>query len=227
MIYLFHGSDVGKVRAKAFEWVEKARTKEPNLAYVRLDQRELAQVALDELIQSGGLFVQRMLIVLDDPFPKRKNEEEEGSEEVRDDVLTSRLGDLADSDNVFIILAPGLSAPLVKNVASKAKMVYAFDTKSERLNARGFNSALVNALGARSRSALWLEINRALLAGDQPEMLHGLLHWKARDLMQKGSRVWAADDARKLSLNLIALLQESRRGGLELAQALERFALSV
>jgi hypothetical protein len=58
-------------------------------------------------------------------------------------------------------------------------------------------------------------------------MLHGLLHWKARDLMKKGSRSWTSEESRRLSLALIALLQGSRRGGLDLPLALERFALSI
>ncbi|MBI4079935.1 hypothetical protein HY414_01765, partial [Candidatus Kaiserbacteria bacterium] len=89
-------------------------------------------------------------------------------------------------------------------------------------------------LAVRSRERLWLEIVRALRAGDAPEMLHGLLHWKARDLMdpsagrqKKGSRPWSAAEARKLSLSLIALLQDSRRKNLDLAESLERFALSI
>jgi hypothetical protein len=85
----------------------------------------------------------------------------------------------------------------------------------------------VNALAARSRDKLWLEINRALYAGDAPEMLHGLLHWKARDLMSNGSRAWTPKESRQLSLSLIELLQNSRRGGLDLDLALEKLALSV
>jgi hypothetical protein len=85
----------------------------------------------------------------------------------------------------------------------------------------------VNALATRSPEKLWLEIIRAERAGDAPEMLHGLLHWKARDLMEKGSRAWKSEESRKLSLTLIELLQNSRRGGLDLALSLERFALSI
>ncbi len=95
-------------------------------------------------------------------------------------------------------------------------MEYKFDKKAALEDKRGFNSALVNALGARNRDKLWLEINRALRAGDAPEMLHGLLHWKARDMRD-----------RKLSLDLINLLQSSRRSGLDLSLSLERFALSL
>ncbi|HEY4522942.1 MAG TPA: hypothetical protein VJK73_01055, partial [Candidatus Paceibacterota bacterium] len=67
----------------------------------------------------------------------------------------------------------------------------------------------------------------ALRKGDAPEMLHGLLHWKTRDLMEKGSRAWKPQETRALSLSLISLLQNSRRKGLDLSQSLERFALSI
>lgn len=106
-------------------------------------------------------------------------------------------------------------------------MSYTFDAPAAREDVRGFNSNLVNALAARSREKLWLEIHRALRAGDPPLMLHGLLHWKARDIMEKGNRTWTPEESRQLSLSLIALLQKSRQGGLALSESLERFALSV
>jgi hypothetical protein len=58
-------------------------------------------------------------------------------------------------------------------------------------------------------------------------MLHGLLHWKARDLMQKGGRGWSDTETRTLSRTLIELLSDSRSGELSLDLALERFALSL
>jgi AmiR/NasT family two-component response regulator len=85
----------------------------------------------------------------------------------------------------------------------------------------------VNALSAKDGRALWKEIVKAYRQGDAPEMVHGLLHWKARDLMQKGSKVWAPEEARKLSRDLIVLLSDSRGRDLPLGQALERFALSL
>ncbi|MFZ2500479.1 MAG: hypothetical protein WAW90_00630 [Minisyncoccia bacterium] len=231
MIYLFYGSDVAKVRTKAFEWVAKARAKEPNLAYVRLAREELTESALEDAALSGGLFVQRLLILIDDPFPisRSTSTEEEGEDEDRASasILDEHFDALAASDNAIIILAPALSAARAKKLTAKAKVEYKFDKLAVRENVRGFNSNLVNALATRSRATLWLEINRALLAGDASEMLHGLLHWKARDLMEKGSRAWTSSEARQLSLTLIELLQSSRRGGLDLSLALEKFALSV
>lgn len=230
MIYLFHGSDVEKVRSKAFEWVAKARAKEPNLAYVRLAREELTPAALEDAALSGGLFVKRLLILIDDPFPSARaieEEESEGKEESAGSVFEEHIDALAASDNAIIILAPKLATAKAKKLAAKAKMTYTYDTTATREDARGFNANLVNALAARRREKLWLEINRALYAGDAPEMLHGLLHWKARDLMEKGSRAWTSQESRQLSLSLIELLQNSRRGNLDLSLSLERFALSI
>jgi len=224
MIYLFHGSDVEKARAKAFEWVAKARTKEPNLIYARLAREELTDATLEDAALSGGLFVKRLLMLIDDPF----------QEENHTDILEEHLDALVVSDNAILILAPSArggsaSGGKLKQLVKVAKKVYEFNKPISHEVARGFNSNLVNALVARSREKLWLEINRALRAGDEhePQRIHGLLHWKARDLMEKGSRIWKPQESRALSLSLISLLQSSRRGGLDLSLSLERFALSM
>lgn len=235
MIYLFHGNDVEKVRTKAFAWVAAARAKEPNLAYARLSREELTNAALEDATSSGGLFVKRLLVLIDDPFPATRADNSDDEERVDTkcppadtDVLGEYLDALAESDNAIIILAPKLSAVKVKKLVAKAKVEYKYDETSPRRGAaRGFNSALVNALANRSRAALWLELTRALRAGDAPEMIHGTLHWKARDLMEKGSAKWSPAEVRQLSLDLIELLQFSRRGGLPLALSLEKFALSI
>ncbi len=219
MFYLFTGSDTERVRTKAFEWVAAAKAKEPSVVYRRLAREDLSLAVLEECAASGGLFVNRLLILLDDPFAK--SEDEESSSLVED-----ALELIEASNNVFVILAPKLHAAKVKKIGAKAKKMYTFDEWVAK-EGRGFNSALVNALGERSRERLWLELTRALRAGDAPEMLHGLLHWKARDLMEKGARRWSPKEAHALSLTLLALLQESRRGGLPLSLALERFSLSL
>ncbi len=205
MIYLFHGSDIEKTRSKAFEWIAKARTKEPNLVYARFASEELTDATLEDAALSGGLFVKRLLILIDDPF----------QEENSADILDAHIDALATSDNAIIILSPKLLVSKAKKIIAKAKVEYKYD-KLAQSESRGFNANLVNALGIRNREKLWLEINRALRTGDKPEMLHGLLHWKARDMRD-----------RQLSLSLISLLQSSRRSGLGLPLSLERFALSI
>ncbi|MDP2655841.1 MAG: hypothetical protein Q8P17_05005, partial [bacterium] len=167
--------------------------------------------------------------LIDDPFPvaRAKSEDENDEEEIPGTVLEEHLDNLATSDNAIVILAPKLAATKAKKFIAKAKLEYKYDLPAAFEDKRGFNTNLVNALAGRSREKLWLEINRALYAGDEPQKIHGLLHWKARDLMEKGSRTWSPQESRALSLSLIELLQNSRRGGLDLSLSLEHFALSV
>ena len=84
MIYLFHGSDVEKTRTKAFAWVRAARAKEPNLAYLHFAREELTNAVLEDAAAAGGLFVSRLLVLLDDPFPNARNTGEDEDEEGKD-----------------------------------------------------------------------------------------------------------------------------------------------
>ncbi len=216
MIYLFHGSDADKIRAKALAWVAAARAKQPDAAYVRLGAGEMTPESLQEIASTQGLFFLKTLALLDDPFATAESAE----------LTLEHLDMLAESQNPIAILAPKLLAARVKKVSTKAEKVFVCDV-TEKKAARGFNGALVNALADKNGKALWLELQRAERLGDAPEMLHGLLHWKARDMMSKGSAKWSREESRKLSVQLIELLSEARGGGLTLSQSLERFALGL
>ena len=216
VIYLFHGTDAGKARAKAFQWVAAARAKQPDAAYLRLEASAITPESLANAAGSQGLFYAKTLVLLDDPFENKETA----------DIVLDHLEVLAASANPIAILAPKLLAARAKKLEAKAEKVFKIDLV-EKKEARGFNSALVNALGDKNKEALWKEIAKALYAGDAPEAIHGLLHWKARDMMQKGNRAWGKDGARLLSVELIELLSDSRSGELPLAPALERWALSI
>ena len=215
MIYLFYGSDVNKVRAKAFQWVAASRAKAPDAFYTRLDAAAVSEPALREAVSAQGLFFNKTLVVLDDPFSKAESAE----------AVLGFLDELAATENIVAIIAPKLLAARVKKVEAKAAKAFKVDAPSKP--SRGFNTTLVNALAARDSVTLWKEIVKAYRLGDAPEMVHGLLHWKARDLMQKGGRGWTPDEARMLSRTLIELLSDSRGRDIELGPALERFALSL
>ncbi len=215
MIYLFHGSDTFKARQKAFQWVEAARQKAPDAVYMRIAPEQVSDAMLREALTAQGLFYTRSLILLDDPFSLADSAE----------VVLGLLDELAASENPVAIVAPKLAAARAKKLEAVAAKVFTFEEVVKP--SRGFNSGLVNALGARDGALLWLELQKAYRAGDVPEMVHGLMHWKARDMMQKGNPKWGKDGARMLSRDLITLLSDSRSGDLPLKEALERFALGI
>jgi DNA polymerase III delta subunit len=216
MLYLFHGTDASKVRAKAFQWVIASRTKAPEAIYLRIEASDLSREALSNAISAQGLFYSKALVLLDDPFSEAESGE----------LVLEMLAELSTSPNAIALLAPKLLATRLKKIEPHAEKIFEI-TLAEKKSARGFNSGLVNALGAKDGNALWKEIIKAERVGDAPEMIHGLLHWKARDIMQKGSRSWSAREARALSRALIELVSDSRSGSLPLSLALERFALSL
>ncbi len=216
MIYLFTGSDINKIRTKAFQWVAASRKKAPDVAYVRLGVDEINPAQLEEATGTQGLFFLKSLVLLDDPFSQAEQAE----------LVLGYLDELARSENAIAILAPKLIPARLKKVEKHAAKVFVEDVKEKKVS-RGFNSALVNALGAKDGKELWKELTKAYREGDAPEMVHGLLHWKARDMMQKGSRNWTPEEARTLSRKLIELVSDARSGDLPLGPALERFALSL
>jgi len=210
MIYLFTGTDTGKARTKAFAWVAAARAKAPEAAYMRLQGKDITEEALRDAVSAQGLFFARSLILIDDPF----------SDEEAGEAVLAMLDTLVASENPVGIVAPKLLAARAKKLEAAATKVFREDAPLKR--ERGFNSALVNALSAKDGRTLWKELVKAQRAGDAPEALHGLLHWKARDMMQKGD-----PGARALSVSLIEILSDARSGDLPLGPALERFALGI
>ncbi len=216
MLYLFHGTDTLKVRAKAFQWISAARAKAPDAVYLRIETTDLSRETISNAISAQGLFYTKALVLLDDPFASTESGE----------VVLEMLPELALSANPIALLAPKLTSARIKKIEPHAEKIFELNVV-EKKAARGFNSALVNALNSKDGKVLWKEIVKAERSGDAPELIHGLLHWKARDLMQKGSRNWSAREARALSRSLIELVSESRSGSLSLSLALERFALSL
>jgi DNA polymerase III delta subunit len=163
VIYLFHGSDTNKVRAKAFQWVAAARAKAPDAYYTRLDAGSTSAEALQEALMAQGLFFSKTLVLVDDPF----------SDADAGEAVLESLAALATSPNAVIILAPKLLTTRLKKIEPHVEKAYEINVV-EKKAARGFNSVLVNALADRNRAKLWLEITKARRQGDVPEMIHGL-----------------------------------------------------
>ena len=101
---------------------------------------------------------------------------------------------------------------------------------------RGFDSfGLTFALGNRDKKKLWLGLTEALRAGEKPEAIAGLLHWKVRDMLARessspavgGTRKYKKDEMKNLSREIISLYHDSHRGAGSLELLLERFALKL
>ncbi|MBY0472980.1 hypothetical protein K2Q00_01670 [Patescibacteria group bacterium] len=87
--------------------------------------------------------------------------------------------------------------------------------------------ALATVFGTRDRKKLWLMLAKASRAGAAPEAVAGMMHWKVRDMLAKGSSAYTKEELRKISRTLVALYHDSHRGAGDLELLLERFALRL
>jgi DNA polymerase III delta subunit len=208
MLYLFFGTDREKARAAL-----KAALKKTGGDVVRVsDASTLAD--LQAALQGGGMFGGKRAVVLEGIF---------ANEEMRT-LLDERLDALAASTEPFFILEEKLDAPTRKRLEKRAQKTEAFDAPKAEREDNFF--ALVNALRAGSKKDLWVLLQRELLSGKAPEMLHGSLFWGAKQMVLKPRKESDAARGKTLVAALAELPHAARRRGEELDYALERFVLS-
>jgi DNA polymerase III delta subunit len=92
---------------------------------------------------------------------------------------------------------------------------------------RGFDPfGLTFALAAHDKKKLWLGLTQALRAGEKPEAIAGLLHWKVRQELERATGK-KREDLVNLSRRLVFMYHDSHRGAGSLELLLEQFALTL
>ncbi len=95
--------------------------------------------------------------------------------------------------------------------------------KAESFNMFG----LATIFGTRDKKRLWIELQKAARAEAAPEALAGMMYWKVRDMLAKGSTKYSKDELKSISRELVALYHDSHRGAGDLELLLERFVLRI
>ncbi|MDE2188286.1 MAG: hypothetical protein KGJ35_00950 [Patescibacteria group bacterium] len=244
MIYLLHGADTTKSRAKMHELSDSLKKKKPDAAYFKMDAEHWNQAELEEYCGGQGLFENKFIIVLDHLL-----DDEEISP-----VLFDQIEVIAASPNVFIILEGKLTKDILKKFEKHAEKIQEFEETTAQKAAAAkakerFNVFLLaEALGKRDRKNLWVLYRRALEEEIAPEEIHGTLFWQAKsialartaksakeagmkDFPFNRAKSYAANFSPEESANLLTRLirmsHDSRRGLSDLALNLEELALTV
>lgn len=209
MLYVVWGTDRDKKRAAAQAIV----TASPGMSVVRIsDANSLAD--MQAALSGGGLFDEKRVVLLEGVF-------------ANDDMRTlfdRSIEALVARQEPVVLLEEKLDAATRKRLEKRSVRIESFEAPKSAKEDNFF--ALANALRAGAKKDLWVLLQRELLAGKAPEMLHGSLFWAAKQMVLKPRS--ASDRARGSALvaTLAALPHESRRRGEELDYALERFVLS-
>lgn len=232
MLNVFFGNDTVKVRQKAFDYVDKEKG-DATLVLVDADSYEAG--VLGVATEGVSLFGDKYLYVLDNWSADSLAYEE----------LIKNLDRLKESEHRFVVVEGTMLAPEKKKFEKHADKFE--EHKSD--TAKSFNSfSLADAFAKRDRKLLWLLWNEALLAGNSPEELAGILWWQIKTLriaqvgnsaeevglkdfpFSKAKRAlgnFKKGELEKLSRDLLTLVHDSRLGKFELPLALERWILKI
>lgn len=237
MLYFIHGTDTQKARKKTRALVDSLLKREPDASHFRLDDETLTSDTLAEYLGGQGLFAGKILVVLDRVFRS-----DEGTE-----LVLERVKDIADSDNIFVLLEGKLDAKTKKRLEKHAKKSQSFNLQPTTSNLKpDFNIfSLTDALGNRDSKRAWVLYQEALRAGSRPEEIHGMLFWQTKAMLlvaQKSTtglkpfvvkkatgflRKWTDDELQKLSSALVAVYHDARLGKFDLEIGLERLVLNL
>lgn len=234
MLYFYFGNDQKKTSDSLMSTVGKLRARAPDASIERItDEAEVLD--LDALLASSGLFHATRLVIFDGVCSKENLKTE----------LFERLKDIEESEHVFFIRETKLPAADFKKIEKIA--VKTIEHSMADKKEKPFNTfALSDALLSRDTKKLWITLQQALRDGSSAEELHGILFWGAKSLSlasvsgnakeagmhpfvyqktQSAVSKFKPEEISNLVASLSELPHESRRKGVELEYALERFVL--
>ncbi len=209
MLHVFIGTDREKSRTAMNAAVGKKDTD-----VVRITDAH----TIDDLraaLAGAGMFGGKRAVVLDGIF---------ANEEMRMVVLDS-LAAMKSSADEFFMLEEKLDAATKRTVGKYAEKIETFDVIGGKKKG-GEIFAIADALKRGDKKTLWVEYQRALLRGDAPEAIHGVLFWGAKQMLLDRRAPYSARASRLLA-SLAELPHESRRAGFDLEYALERYLLAI
>jgi DNA polymerase III delta subunit len=240
MIYLLHGNNFTKTKAKLRDIIALQMKKNLDATYFKLNSDNWTEEGFNELIQSRGLFQSKFIVVLDGLLSQKESNE----------VVLEALKVLKDSENIFIIVEENLTKEVLHKIEKHAEKTQEFSQpKKEKSDAKEFNVfTLTDALGARDKKHLWVLYQKAIFSGMAPEEIHRLFFWQVKAMLSanasKGagesglnpyvykkslgfSKNFTKKELNLLSSNLVSLYHDARRGITDFDIALERFVLGI
>lgn len=240
MIQVIYGEDRIKVLAAAEVWLAAEVKKYPELAIFKFSADTYSLERLEEVCVGQTLFAQKFAAVLDGLWP------------AAGELFSRYLSDLSSSANLYLLIEDTLQPDVLKQLSAVSGQVKKVaGSQSPKLIERipGFNPfAVGDALGERDRQRAWVLFQTALARGLAPEEIFWKLVWKVKTLLlfrsasdpsrlgfkpfvlqqaRRHSRNFKLEELKKLSVRLVALWHDSRRGLTDFEFGLERLILEI
>ncbi len=230
MLHIYYGTDRTAVRDAAHKEYEKA-----GVVPTIIEESTYVSGVVAGVVGASSLFGGSECFMLDTPS---------SDEDFESEVLGS-LKELAESQNIFIVLEGALLADAKKKYIKHAIKIEEFTaTKAERFN----SFTLAEALAKKDKKNLWVLLQEANAAGLRPEEIIGMLWWQLKALrLAKLTRtaeeagmkdypykkakqslgLFKAGEVEQLSRTLLELYHDAHQGKRDMDLALEEWVLTI
>lgn len=235
MIYLIYGTDTHKARQKLHELLDIAKKKRPDAELFKITSENWSDSQFEELLVAQGLFQPKYTVVLDNVFEKKDFKA----------FVVERLKEMAESEQIFLILEGNVDAATLKKIEKNAKQVQEFAKKEAKrpdFNIFSITDGLLN----KDKRELWVSYLSAIYKGSAPEEIHGIFFWQVKNMILAsragsqvetglspyvyknaltGGRKYKLDELLTMSSDLVEMTHKVRQGEGELGIMLEKWVL--
>jgi DNA polymerase III delta subunit len=241
MLYVFHGSDLGKNLDKSRGLANSLRAKKPDATFVSIDADNFNPSIIEEHLGGQGLFSNKYIVFLD-----RVTENKEAKE-----ILPGFIQAMKKSVNIFIVLEGKLGVDLKKLFEKHAdKMVLGEESSAANgsFKRKEFNVfALGDALASREQFKAWTLYRQAVEKGIESESILGTLFWQMKSIKvaaransvnesglspfvfgncKKFARNFSDDELDHYISDLLILYHDGHRGMVNIETGLEKLILN-
>jgi DNA polymerase III delta subunit len=233
MLHLYYGTDTHTVRKKSLETAAELSGGIAEILRIDGDNYQVGMIG--DALGATSLFAEEYIYIIDTPS---------AHEDLHIEVEQT-LSEMQESDRVFIVVEESLLAAARKKYEKYARVTEEYKAeKAERFNA----FAMADALAAKDKKKLWVQLQEAKHTGLVAEEIIGTLWWQLKSLRlanvtksasEAGMKEYPYNKAKRslgafktgevdrLSRSLLELYHAGHTGVSDINQGLEQWVLRI
>ena len=146
-------------------------------------------------------------------------------DEVLKNIIIAESEHLAQGAHDITIICDKLLAPDIKKLEKHATIISS--EKKEKKETTYDSFSLANAFATGDKKKTCVTFQETLWHDDEIEKIHGMLWWKLKDMITKNPARVHDPAYKKMARDLVSVYHQSRLGGLDMTQRLEKFFLTL
>lgn len=208
MIYILSGKDIEK-RNEYIKNLLKGKD------LIRLNHNQISRDVLIEYAESVSLFGDSPNILVDNLISQG--------------VIKLSAKDLAilkDSKSTFIFTEDSIKVVDAKKYKNYANIEF-FEEKKTPQPLKFNTFAIADSFARRDKVNTWVLYCESIEKGIEPEAISGMLFWKIKTLLLKGSPAFSKEELKRNSSEIVSLYHKAHLGECDFVIGIEQFILNA